>query len=203
MNISDPWYTNRSIFRPLRPYASVELGVLFPRDAPLEVELGAGDGSFVLPYAQKRPDLNLIAVERLLGRARKIERRARRNHWSHLVTTRLEASHMLNRVLPASCVHALHIYFPDPWPKKRHATRRLVSPGFPEIAARILRPGGCLHLRTDNVPYFEQMNQVFDGIDHFVPHSPTEEITEIRTTFERGFNAQGIPTNYLTLQFQP
>src|SRR2546422_4795723 len=103
---------------------------LFARAQPLEVELGSGDGSFVLRYAQLYPDRNLLGVERLLGRLRKIDRKGLRAGLTNLRLVRLEASYFLRYLLPDGSVRALHVYFPDPWPKRKHRKNRLINAGF-------------------------------------------------------------------------
>jgi tRNA (guanine-N7-)-methyltransferase len=91
------------------------------------------------------------------------------------------------------------VYFPDPWPKKRHHRRRLINPAFAALAAQSLRPGGRFHCRTDDASYFEQMLEVFNGAtEHFLPGQEPEGLLEVKTDFEREFNAQGIPTRHAT-----
>ena len=101
-----------SILEPLEPAA------LFPRPQPLDLELGSGDGSFAALYAQRHPERNLLAVERLLGRLRKIDRKGLRAGLANLRLIRLEASYVVEHLLPRESVRSLHVYFPDPWPKR-------------------------------------------------------------------------------------
>ena len=108
---------------------------------------------------------------------------------------------MLHWKLAPGTVSALHVYFPDPWPKRRHWKRRLVNDLFVSESARILRPGGRVYLRTDNVPYFEQMREVFGRSDRFVEVDYPGEIAGVVTDFEREFNARGIPTLRAAYQF--
>src|SRR5438128_8038356 len=133
----------------------------FPHSQPLEVELGSGDGTFIAQYAQRRPDHNFLAVERLLGRLRKIDRKGLRAGLANLRLVRIEASYLLEYLLPPESVHALHVYFPDPWPKRKHRKNRLINPRFTELAAQALAPGGAVYLRTDDQDYFSQMTAVF------------------------------------------
>lgn len=139
----------------------IDMAALFPASQPLEVELGCGDGSFLVNYARLRPEHNYIGVERLLGRLRKLDRKGRRAGLTNLRGVRIESGYFLEYLLPPHAAIALHVYFPDPWPKRRHWRRRLVNEHFPRMAERALAPGGTVFLRTDDAPYFEQMVNVF------------------------------------------
>jgi tRNA (guanine-N7-)-methyltransferase len=171
------------------------LDTMFPVAQPLEVELGAGDGGFIAQYAALRRDRNIIAVERLLGRLRKIDRRGRRAGLANLQGVRVENSYLLQWLVPPGSVDAVHLYFPDPWPKRRHWKNRLVTEAFTEIVHGSLKPGGVIYLRTDAVDYFEQMVLVFDANQKFEHVETPAELAAVTTDFERGFNAKGIPTN--------
>jgi tRNA (guanine-N7-)-methyltransferase len=171
------------------------LDTMFPVVQPLEVELGAGDGGFIAQYAALRRDRNIIAVERLLGRLRKIDRRGRRAGLTNLQGVRVENSYLLQWLVPPGSVDAVHLYFPDPWPKRRHWKNRLVTEAFTEIVHGALKPGGVIYLRTDALDYFEQMVLVFDANQKFERSETPVELANVTTDFERGFNAKGIPTN--------
>jgi len=181
-------YAPPSIVKPLT------LVEMFPRSKPLEVELGSGDGSFLVQYASLHMEHNFIGVERLLGRLRKIDRKGRRLGLANLRVVRVEAAYFLEYLLPAECAAALHIYFPDPWPKRRHHKNRLINERFPELARRVLMPGGIVFLRTDDTNYFAQMNRVFQARKDFQAVATPEELGAVTTDFERDFNARGVPT---------
>jgi tRNA (guanine-N7-)-methyltransferase len=168
---------------------------LFVTDQPLEVELGAGDGSFLVAWAAENPSRNFLAVERLLGRLRKAERKVRRAGLTNVRLLRIEAGYFLEYMLPAGSVAALHVYFPDPWPKRKHWRHRLINDRFTEVTANALQPGGVIYLRTDDAPYFRQMSEVFARNKNFsaVPTSP--ELQAVLTDFERNFQARGISTH--------
>ena len=103
---------------------------------------------------------------------------------------------MLEHLLAPGPLDAIHVYFPAPWPKKRHHKNRLISEPFPPLARRLLKAEGIVYLRTDNVEYFEQMLEVFDGAVGFEPTETPEQLKKLVTDFEQEFNAQGIPTNH-------
>jgi len=167
---------------------------VFPTQQPVEVELGAGDGSFVVEWARRHPDCNVLAVERLLGRLRKIDRKGRRAGLTNLRAFRIEAGYFLEYLCPLEAVAALHVYFPDPWPKRKQKKNRLVNAPFTNLVARVLQPEGWIFLRTDSVEYFAQMQEVFGANRRFRPGETPPELATLPTDFEREFHARGIPT---------
>jgi tRNA (guanine-N7-)-methyltransferase len=179
----------------------LDLVKAFPVEQPLEVELGAGDGSFLVKWAGLNPPRNFLGVERLLGRLRKIDRKGRRAGLTNLRALRIEAGYCVEFLLPPKSVQTLHVYFPDPWPKKKHRRRRLINDRFTELASHALAPGGVVYLRTDNADYFAQMTEVFDANAAFHPVPTPENLCAVVTDFEREFNAQGIPTLRAAYQF--
>ena len=178
----------RSIVEPL------DLAELFPQSQPLEVELGCGDASFLAEYARRHPEKNFIGVERLLGRLQKLDRKGRRLGLANTRGLRIESAYFMQYLLPPHAASALHIYFPDPWPKKKHRRHRLINEVFPALARVALVPGGVVYLRTDDPDYFGQMTEVFGASQEFQKVETPPELAEVLTDFEREFNAQGIPT---------
>lgn len=172
----------------------LELSALFPCPQPLEVELGCGDASFLVEYARRHPGINFIGVERLLGRMQKLDRKGRRAGLSNVRGVRIESAYFLGYLLPPKSTSALHLYFPDPWPKKKHRRHRLVNEQFPALVRGVLAPGGQVFLRTDDEDYFAQMNDVFNAAREFTRMDTPAALAELTTDFERDFNAQGIPT---------
>jgi tRNA (guanine-N7-)-methyltransferase len=178
----------------------LDIGKLFLRRQPLQVELGSGDGSFLAQYAALHPEWNFIGVERLLGRLRKIERKGQRAGLANLKGVRIEASYFLEYLLPKKSATALHIYFPDPWPKRKHHKHRLINERFPQLACDALVPGGAVYLRTDDADYFAQMKTVFEACPAFAPIPTPQPLSEVLTDFERDFLARGIQTLRLAWQ---
>jgi len=172
----------------------------FPHSQPLEVELGSGDGTFIAQYAQRRPDRNFLGVERLLGRLRKLDRKGLRAGLANLRLVRIEASYLLEYLLPPESVHALHVYFPDPWPKRKHRKNRLVNARFTELAARALTPGSAVYLRTDDQDYLAQMTAVFAANASFFPGETPSELISVLTDFEKDFLEKGVRTLHAAYQ---
>lgn len=136
-------------------FRQVEKSELFPDERPLEVDLGCGDGSFLVAMARHHPQRNFLGVERLLGRVRKVCRKAEREGLANLKVLRLESRYTVEWLLAPASVARLHLLCPDPWPKARHHRRRLVQRDFLEAVERVLEPGGEFLFKTDHEEYFE------------------------------------------------
>src|SRR6185369_6804655 len=173
---------------------SLDLQTLFNESQPLEVELGCGDASFLAEYAARHPDGNFVGVERLLGRIRKLDRKGRRAGLTNLRGVRIESIYFLQYLLPPQSVSALHVYFPDPWPKRKHRRHRMINEQFPEIARSALVSDGVVYLRTDDADYFEQMRCSFDAHAGFGTVEAPEELSELLTDFETDFRKRGVQT---------
>lgn len=135
------------------------LALEFERPADLVVEIGCGNGDALCFMAEQEPEVNFIGIEvhepgvgRLL---RGIESAGVGN-----VRVLMQDAVEVLQGQPAASIDMLRIYFPDPWPKKRHHKRRLISPEFATLMTRVLKPGGRVHLATDWVPYAEWMHDV-------------------------------------------
>jgi tRNA (guanine-N7-)-methyltransferase len=127
---------------------------VFGNSHPVEIEIGMGKGTFITEQAKTRPEINFIGIEWARWFWRYASDRLRRNGCVNARTIRAEAGFFLIEHVPAESIAALHIYFPDPWPKKRHHKRRLIQPPFLKIVERILLPGGQLNVVTDHEGYF-------------------------------------------------
>jgi tRNA (guanine-N7-)-methyltransferase len=178
----------RTILEPL------DLTALFPKPQPLEVELGCGDASLTAAYAALHPERNFLGVERLMGRIAKLDKKGRRLGLRNLRGIRIESAYLLEWLLPEQSVAALHVYFPDPWPKKKHRRHRLINEQFPALARRVLTQQGRVYLRTDDQDYFEQMLAVFSADAAFKSIETPSELSAVVTDFEQDFSARGIPT---------
>jgi tRNA (guanine-N7-)-methyltransferase len=133
----------------------------FGRAAPLILEIGSGMGESTAALAAAEPDVDHLAVEvfepgiaALLMRAAEL---------TNLVVLRGDAVALLSEKVPEASLTGIRIFFPDPWPKRRHHKRRLVQPEFVALAATRLRPGGTLHMATDWADYADQMRAVADA----------------------------------------
>jgi tRNA (guanine-N7-)-methyltransferase len=136
----------------------LDLEKLFGRNAPLHVDLGCGDGSVLCALAQRMPEKNFLGIERLVGRVRAAARKAARIGNVRLL--RMEIAYAVRYLLPPASVETFYLFFPDPWPKRRHWRRRLVNEIFLRAISQALVSDGTLHIATDRVDYFERINEI-------------------------------------------
>ncbi len=142
-------------FVPQDYFAETAPSELFSNGHPMELDIGCGDGRFLIEMARQHPERNFLGLERLLGRVRKVCRRARQAQLDHVKVLRLDSQYALEYLLPQEGFARIHLLFPDPWPKKRHHRRRLFQGDNLPHFARVLAPGGEFLFKTDDAPYFE------------------------------------------------
>jgi tRNA (guanine-N7-)-methyltransferase len=189
MTSSDPAVIVEDLCAPL------DWRAIFGNDAPVELDLGAGDGGFALAYAREHPEINLLAVERLLGRIRKIEKRAVRFGLSNVRVLRLEFGYFVRYLIPPGSVSIVHIMFPDPWPKRRHWPRRLIQAPFVHDVAAGLKPGGELRFTTDHAHYFETAQAAIAAAGVLKEAALWDWASDPKTDFQQTFDAEGRATH--------
>lgn len=166
---------------------------VFANERPVEIDVGCGKGAFLLWAAQARPESNFLGIERLLMRLRKVDKKLQRHGLSNARLIRIEASYLIAHIIPSASVTAYHIFFPDPWPKRRHRGHRLFNPVFVRELHRTLRPDGAVNVATDHAEYFEQIELVMTESGVFT-RAVTESLPEeAQTDFEREFLDAGKP----------
>ena len=193
----------------LQSYAFVTLGDVAPISIDsareLHVELGTGKGDFITQIAEKNPQINFIGLEVeatcVLAAARKISAKS-------LTNVRLIVFDVSNvaELFTAHSVDRLYINFCDPWPKKRHAKRRLTNIKFLELYKHILKPDGTIHFKTDNRALFDYSLEQFaeaglivrDVTNDLHANEPPDNI---RTEYESKFSAAGVPINFCVVKF--
>jgi tRNA (guanine-N7-)-methyltransferase len=173
---------------------------VFSNEHPVEIEIGIGKGRFILDAARRREDVNYVGVEWAMKYLRMAHARCVRRELSNLRFVRADAREFVEFFVPERSVNAYHIYFPDPWPKKRHHKRRLFNREFLNEVERTLIPGGLLWLATDFAEYFEVMEDVLRESDRL------REIDRVwdgaKTNYEEKYLAVGKPIYRRVLQFQ-
>jgi tRNA (guanine-N7-)-methyltransferase len=141
----------------LRPAA------VFGRSAPLVLEIGSGMGETSARIAKDRPESDFIAVEVHSPGIGSLLKLIEKEQLKNVRVIRHDALEVLEKMIPDGALAGIHLFFPDPWPKKRHHKRRLVQPAFAALAARKLAPGGTLHAATDWQDYADHMLAVLSG----------------------------------------
>jgi len=136
---------------------------VFGRRAPLVLEIGSGMGETTARIAAERPDTDFLAVEVHGPGVGSLLKRIDETGLKNLRVIRHDALEVLERMIADGSLAGIHLFFPDPWPKKRHHKRRLVQPAFAALAARKLAPGGILHAATDWEDYAAGMAEVLDA----------------------------------------
>ncbi|HEV2856274.1 MAG TPA: tRNA (guanosine(46)-N7)-methyltransferase TrmB [Thermoanaerobaculia bacterium] len=165
-----------------------------PENSEWEVEIGFGKGRYLLRRAQEDPRRRFLGIE-LAGEYHGIfVERARRRGLANWIALRGEAQYLLSSVLPAGFASALHVYFPDPWPKSRHHKRRLFDPETVDLVLGLLRRGGHLYFATDFLDYGELVFELlsgYPGLRLARRDRPWDEGP--RTNYEAKYEAEGRP----------
>jgi tRNA (guanine-N7-)-methyltransferase len=200
-------YKNISVM-PEKADGMLDFDILFGRSVPVEMEVGSGKGTFLLEEAKAFPGKNFFGVEW----ANKYYKLAvdRMGRWS-MVNVRLmrtDAAIFIVEHIPDASISVFHLYFPDPWPKKRHNKRRFFCDENLIQLLRILKPEGIINIATDHADYFEQMTEVaeraiqqgrFKETDFIRPAGANDgEI--VGTNYERKYMKEGRSTYTLALQ---
>ena len=179
--------------------ARLDVGELFGRGAPLHVDLGCGDGSFICAMAQQFPKRNFLGIERLTKRVEKVRHKA--DKIENVRVLRADTLFAVRYLLPESSVETFYLLFPDPWPKRRHQFRRIFTLAFLDAIAVALERHGVLRVMTDQPDYFHQIERLSRAHVQFqtMPQSPEDFVFPV-TKFERKFRDQGVPIYRLTLR---
>lgn len=180
-------------------FSPLDLGQIFPRSAPLEVDIGCGDGSFAVAQAERFPERNFLGLEKLAGRVWRGCKKASRLGLTNVRFLRIESSYALQYLLPAGSTEMVHLLFPDPWPKSKHRRRRMVTPEFLALVHRLLVPDGRLRIVTDEKKYFVAISALI-APETFVEIAPSPEEEFPITTFEKHFLADGAAIHRLVLR---
>jgi tRNA (guanine-N7-)-methyltransferase len=184
---------------PSNYFAPLDFEAVYGTRAPLEVDLGCGDGLFLTATAIANPGRNFLGVERLEGRVRSACRKVIHHGRTNARILRCEISYAACHLLPPASVTVFHLMFPDPWPKRRHAARRLFTRSFLASLDRALKPGGTIRIATDQRDYFAEMERVAAASPAFVT-VPDRDKSNAVSTFERRFSRDAIEIHRLMLR---
>ncbi|MEW6749510.1 MAG: tRNA (guanosine(46)-N7)-methyltransferase TrmB [Candidatus Latescibacterota bacterium] len=162
---------------------------VFGNANPVELEVGTGKGRFLIAAAQTRPQVNYVGVEWAAKYLRIAHLRSARRSLHNVRLVRADAREFLEFFVPSLSLRAIHIYFPDPWPKKKHHKRRLFNLDFLREVERALEPGGRLWLATDHQGYFDSMTETLSHACCLV--GVQAEWVGARTNYEEKYLMQG------------
>jgi len=164
----------------------------FDLSRPLEIEVGCGKGKFLTARAKADPGCDYLGIERMLDRVRLFDGKCRRGHIDNARVLRLEALYTFHYLLPAHHARRVYVFFPDPWPKKKHHSHRLFGPLFRHALWKRLELGGKLEFATDHREYFETVCEGFAQDSRFERVAPMDRPPEVWTEFETMFREQGL-----------
>jgi tRNA (guanine-N7-)-methyltransferase len=182
---SQDWMTHR-----------LDLKKIFGSKAPLHVDVGCGDGSFLCALAQRVPDKNFLGIERLFGRIRSSARKAA--GLSNVRLLQMESSYALRYLLPAESVETFYLLFPDPWPKRRHHRHRIVTLDFLNSVHTALDKNGVIYIATDHLDYFRKIKEIAGSTPGFAISEVDAELPP--SGFELVFRKKGAPIHWLALR---
>jgi len=177
--------------------APLDLIAIFGRAAPLHVDLGCGDGSFLCELAQRIPNRNFLGIDKLAGRVAKTCRKTAT--LENVRVLNVEISYAARDLLPEQSVKEFYLLFPDPWPKRRHHRRRIVTLDFFDSIHRALADDGSFHIATDQLDYFKKIRALADDYSGFAIID-SEDVDLPLTKFERRFRLLSAPIYRLLLR---
>lgn len=176
------------------------------RDHPVELEIGSGKGTFLVQQATQLPGVNYVGIEYARAFCLYGADRIRRRNLTNVRMIHADAKTIVTWYCPDAIFRQVHIYFPDPWPKKRHHKRRMVQADFLVELHRVLEPGGMIRLVTDHDGYFEWMQDhaaqsaaLFDR-EAFERPVSADSGEVVGTNFERKYRREGRPFHGMTLR---
>ena len=178
-------------------FAPLDLLAIFGRAAPLHVDLGCGDGTMLCELARRYPQRNFLGIDKLASRVAKACRKSAQ--LENVRVLNVESSHAVRCLLPVASAETFYLFFPDPWPKRRHHRRRIVTNHFFDSIHRALQFDGVLRIATDQDDYFEQIAQIAQSDPRFAVTDVND--ADLPTTkFERRFVDDGAPIYRLALR---
>ncbi len=172
----------------------IDWGELFGNKNPVEIEIGCGKGRFLLETSRQHPEINYVGVERALKYVQHTKKRLLKGNTKRVFLIWSDAGYLVDRYIGEDTIDAYHVYFPDPWPKKRHHKRRLFrNEVWLDGLVRTLNSSrGRIHIATDYAEYFYEIH---DCLTHTPPlvYLPSDslEIGHIPTSFEIKYREEG------------
>ena len=170
----------------------------FGNDNPVELDIGCGRGLYIFNAAINNPDVNFVGLEIDYREGRRTAKKFQKREMPNARVIGGDCNVFLSKMIEKNSVEAAHVYFPDPWWKKRHHKRRLFTPEFCDLLASVVKPGGHVHSWSDVIEYFEIIQELMDSHTSFdIQEAPTERDPahdmDYQTSFERKKRKLGLP----------
>jgi tRNA (guanine-N7-)-methyltransferase len=181
---------------PVNYFAPLNFEAIYGGRAPLEVDLGCGDGLFLAAAAAATPVRKFLGIERMPGRVRSACRKIEVAGLSNARVLEIEISYAVRHLFPAASVSVFHLMFPDPWPKRRQSSRRIVTEALLAAIHRALVPDGTLRIATDEIDYFREIERLASCSPGFAVLSDRETPAST-STFEKRFRRDGLEIHRL------
>lgn len=201
IEIDSPFYVREEKLSDLK-----DISGLFGSKAPLALEIGCGNGDFIVQLAQARPEENLLAIDIYNKGCYKTCRKTERTGAVNIRVLRLEARYFISRYIGPEQLSSIYINCPDPWPKKRHRRRRLVNREFLELLLYCLSPGGQFYFCTDVADYAEEVTELFPykGFQNQLPTAFAHHLEDYPySKYMQRFQEQGLPLYFMVQRKDP
>ena len=172
----------------------IDWRALFGNENPVEIEIGCGRGRFLLEASRQHPEINYVGVERALKYVQHAKERLLKENATGVCLIRSDAAYLVDRYVGGGTVDAYHVYFPDPWPKKRHRKRRLFrnEVWLNGLIRTLNSSRGRIHVATDYAEYFDEIHDCLTHTSPLVYLPPDSlEAGHIPTSFEIKYRAEG------------
>jgi len=179
---------------------------VFGRPGPVHIEIGTGKAAFLLNEARAHLEVNFLGIERASKYYRYAIDRIGRWGLTNVRIIRTDAAAFLANSIPDNSIDCFHIYFPDPWPKRRHNKRRFFCPANLEHLLRTLKTGGELRIATDHLDYFQKIQELIDAQGdrlekiEFLPAAGADKGEWLGTNFERKYRKENRPIYTLAVR---
>lgn len=192
--------------KPLKPYFQVidDVGscldwpAFFGNENPVELDIGCGRGLFTFNAASQNPDVNYLGLEIDYREGRRAAQRLLKREMPNARIIGGDCKVVLTRLIARHSVRAAHVYYPDPWWKKRHHKRRLFTAEFTDMLADVVEPSGHVHSWSDVAEYFDIIKDLMDSHPEFLAcappaeHDPQHDL-DYQTSFDRKKRKLGLP----------
>ncbi|MBU0679042.1 MAG: tRNA (guanosine(46)-N7)-methyltransferase TrmB [Verrucomicrobia bacterium] len=174
-------------FKPEDWLKPIPIADCFDKPRPIEIDLGCGKGRFILARAHAHPETNFLGIDRMLRRVRRVDRKAVRRGLSNIRLLRVDGYYAVSFLIPPQSVSTYYIFFPDPWPKKKHHDHRIFNREFMDAMHGTMTADGVFHFATDHLPYFEEVLKIVGRDVRFEKTETFEPCAEEKTDFELMF----------------